>query len=281
MFRKLFIGFLKMFAGFVVTICVMFGAAYAGIFGEENIVLSKILLEDMQQTFSLQNVVSYATRELDTLNENYGFEKWINKGLDEVKDYGFLKHIKTDDYVLGVFQADFGNLGVVVNNDDYSMNNIEDWIDQVWGKAPEIVNVETEYPGTLGDWVFQTQNDMPGTTNARGLLSSVVNRKSAILGYKQALWNMQFNNKVRLQMEDLLLDSQSSNPGISARIAAQSNTLQNIQLSQLNDSQNSMLRMLAEKKLNKMREDDQTSVNIRDSFAGIINIFKTAPTFGE
>jgi hypothetical protein len=274
--------FIKRFSvTFIITISLFIGLAYASMFGEENALLSKMLLEDIQQTFHLKDIIGFAKNELKVVNQKYGYEKWINKGLDTVKDYGFLKHIKTDDYVLGTLQYDLGELGVFVDDDDYQLKNIDEWVDQIWMKSPEIVNVETKYPGSLSDWEFQSKKNLPGTFYGSSTMRNMVNRKSAVLSYKQAMWNLKFNEKVRLRLEDLFVDSQSSNPGEASRIAAQATTLQNIQLAKINGTQSGILRLMAEKRLNKLEDDDIDFLNKQRSFIGIKKLMTSVPTFGK
>lgn len=270
---------LKMSFGVVVSCALLLGAARASIFGEENALLGKILLEDVQHTFHLKDIVSFAGKELQSLNQQYGYEKWINKGLDQIKDYGFLEHIRTDDYVIGTFQYNMGNVGFTMNRDDYTLDNVDDWIDQVWGKAPEIINTQTKYPGSLSEWQLQEENDLPGFALGSGNMRQMVNRGNAQLSYKHALWNMAYNEKIKGTFEQLLDDAQYSNPGEASRINAQSNTLQNIQLGRLDNTQSSILRLMAEKRLNNLQRDQYQSQSLIQGFMGVVSLFKTAPTF--
>lgn len=256
----------------------IFGAK-ASLFGEENAVLGKILLEDMQQTLHLKDIISFATDELNLLNQKYGYERWINKGLDEVKDYGFLQHIKTDDFVLGSFQYNMGNVGFSSNSDDYTMDNLDQWIDQVWGKSPQLINSETKYPGTLAEWQFQSDNNLPGFFLGSSSVRSMVNRENAELSYKHALWNMAYNEKIKSTYETLLSDAETTNPGMANRIMAQSNALQNIQLGRLDNTQSAILRLMAVKQLNHHQSRTSDAQTLSQSLVGISNLFNNAPRF--
>ncbi len=256
----------------------MIGAARASMFGEENVLLSKMLVEDIQQTFRLQDIVSFAGKELDSLNKRFGYEKWINKGLDQVKDYGFLKYLRTDDFVIGNFQDNMERVGFSMNGDAYTMGNLDEWIDQVWGKAPEMLNSRTQYPGSYSEWQFQQENDLPGLFLGSSSMSNMVNRSNAQLSYKHALWNMAYNEKIKQTYMDLLDDAQSSNPGAASRITAQSSALQNIQLGRLDDTQSTILRLMAAKELDHYQNKNHQTQTLVQGFTGVANLFKTAPT---
>lgn len=270
----------KFLLGFTITFFLFVGVdiARASLFGEENAILGKILLEDVQQTLHLADIIKFASKELNVINEKYGYDRWINKGLDEVKDYGLLKYIKTDDFIMGTLQNDMGKVGIQLNADDYNFDNVEEWIELVWGKAPEAVNIQTEYPGSIEEWKFQTEHNLPSVYSGYSPMRTAVNRTSSELAYKQALWNMQFTEKSKQLYQDLLLDASVANPGKSARIAAQSNAYQNIQLEKINSTQNSILRLMAEKRLSHLQKEDMTQVNIEEGFSGVMGLFKSFPT---
>lgn len=277
--KRLFRIILKFTLGGILTFALFVGAARASLFGEENAILGKILLEDVQQTLRLQDIVTFATKELQVLNQRYGYEKWINKGLDEVKDYGFLDHIKTDDFIIGSFQYNMGNVGFNMNGDEYTLGNADEWIDQVWGKAPELMNSATKYPGSLSEWKFQEENDLPGMFLGSSSVTNMVNRGNAQLSYKHALWNMNFNERIKQTYEQLLDDAQYSNPGEASRISAQSNALQNIQLGRLDNTQSAVLKLMAEKRLNHIQNKQYQSQSISQGLGGVVSLFGTVPTF--
>lgn len=268
----------KLIAGLVLGLVLLIGGAQASLFGEENALLGKILLEDVQHTLHLKDIVSFAGKELQALNQRYGYEKWINKGLDQVKDYGFLDHIRTDDYIIGTFQYNMGNVGFSMNGDDYMMNNVDEWIDSVWDKAPEMINSATKYPGSLSEWQLQGENDMPGFGIGSGSMRDMVNRGNAQLSYKHALWNMAYNEKIKQTYEDLLIDAQSANPGESSRLVAQSSALQNIQLGRMDNTQSAMLRLMAQNQLNNIQNKKHKSQSLVQGLSGIMSLFGSAPT---
>lgn len=276
--RKIIKTIFKTILAGVMVFALMIGAARASLFGEENAFLGKILVEDIQQTLRLQDIVGFATKELDTLNKRFGYEKWINKGLDQVKDYGFLKYLKTDDFVIGNLQYNMESVGFSMNGDAYTMGNLDEWIDQVWGKAPEILNGQTKYPGSLSDWAFQSENDLPGVFLGSPSVSNMVNRGNAQLSYKHALWNMAYNEKIRQTYIDLLDDAQNSNPGEASRINAQSNALQNIQLGRLDNTQSAILKLMAAKQLDHYQNKNNQTQTLAQGFSGVADLFKTAPT---
>lgn len=277
--RNLLKTILKMVLGSIVALVLLLGAARASIFGEENALLGKIFLEDMQQTLRLKDIISFASKELHVLNQKYGYEKWINKGLDQVKDYGFLDHIKTDDYVLGTLQYNLGNVGFTMNGDDYTLGQFDEWVDQVWGKAPELLNSESKYPGSLSEWQFQQQNDLPGLFLGSSTMSNMVNRQNAQLSYKHALWNMAYNDKIKQTYEDLLDDAQSSNPGEASRISAQSNALQNIQLGRLDNTQSAILKLMAAKQLSNLQSQQHDAQSLAQGLSSVGKLFTHVPTF--
>lgn len=270
---------IKMIFGIIIGFVLLIGGAQASLFGEENALLSKILLEDMQHTFNLKNLVNLAGNDLKILNEKYGYDKWINKGLDQIKDYGYLEHLKTDDFVLGTLQYNMGNVGLSMNGDDYIMNNVDEWIDQVWGKAPELLNSATKYPGSLSEWKIQDENNLPGLSIGSGSMRDMVNRGNAQLSYKHALWNMAYNEKIKQTYADLLMDAQESNPGEANRITAQSNAMQNIQLGRMDNTQSAILRLMAQKQLNNIQNQQHQSQSLVEGISGVVNLFQTAPTF--
>lgn len=276
--RKSIRTFGKLIAGMALGLVFLIGGAQASLFGEENALLGKILLEDVQHTLHLKDIISFAGKELQTLNQRYGYEKWINKGLDQVKDYGFLDHIKTDDYIIGTFQYNMGNVGFSMNGDDYMMNNVDEWIDSVWDKAPEMINTATKYPGSLSEWQLQAENDMPGFGIGSGSMRDMVNRGNAQLSYKHALWNMAYNEKIKQTYEDLLYDAQSANPGESSRLVAQSSALQNIQLGRMDNTQSAMLRLMAQNQLNNIQNKKHKSQSLVQGLSGIVSLFGSAPT---
>lgn len=269
----------KMLTGAILTFAFLIGGARASLFGEENALLGKILLEDVQQTLRLQDIITFATKELQVLNQKYGYEKWINKGLDQVKDYGFLEHVKTDDFIIGSFQNNMGNVGFSMNGDDYKLDNVDDWIDQVWGKSPEILNSATQYPGSLSEWKFQEENNLPGLFLGSSSMRSMVNRGNAELSYKHSLWNMAFNEKIKATYEALLDDAQYSNPGEASRMSAQSNAMQNIQLGRLDSTQSAMLRLMAEKRLNNIQSREERTYSLFQALTGVSNLFTSMPIF--
>lgn len=270
---------IKMIFGIIIGFVLLIGGAQASLFGEENALLSKILLEDMQHTFNLKNLVKLAGNDLKILNEKYGYDRWINKGLDQIKDYGYLEHLKTDDFVLGTLQYNMGNVGLSMNGDDYIMNNVDEWIDQVWGKAPELLNSATKYPGSLSEWKIQEENNLPGLSIGSGSMRDMVNRGNAQLSYKHALWNMAYNEKIKQTYADLLMDAQESNPGEANRITAQSNAMQNIQLGRMDNTQSAILRLMAQKQLNNIQNQQHQSQSLVEGISGVVNLFQTAPTF--
>lgn len=270
---------IKMIFGIIIGLVLLIGGAQASLFGEENALLSKILLEDMQHTFNLKNLVNLAGNDLKILNEKYGYDRWINKGLDQIKDYGYLEHLKTDDFVLGTLQYNMGNVGLSMNGDDYIMNNVDEWIDQVWGKAPELLNSATKYPGSLSEWKIQDENNLPGLSIGSGSMRDMVNRGNAQLSYKHALWNMAYNEKIKQTYADLLMDAQESNPGEANRITAQSNAMQNIQLGRMDNTQSAILRLMAQKQLNNIQNQQHQSQSLVEGISGVVNLFQTAPTF--
>lgn len=270
---------LKTSAGAVIALLFLIGGARASLFGEENALLGKILLEDVQQTLRLQDIITFATKELQVLNQKYGYEKWINKGLDQVKDYGFLEHVKTDDFIIGSFQYNMGNVGLSMNGDDYKLDNVDNWIDQVWGKSPEILNSATEYPGSLAEWKFQEENDLPGLFLGSSSMRSMVNRGNAELSYKHSLWNMAFNQKIKDTYEALLDDAQYANPGEASRMSAQSNAMQNIQLGRLDSTQSAILRLMAEKRLNNLQNREEETYTLFQALTGVSSLFNSIPIF--
>jgi hypothetical protein len=275
--------FIKFLMGFVLIITLFIGGdiARASIFGEENVILSKILLEDIQQTFRLKDIVGFATKELKLINQKYGYEKWLNQGLNELKDYGVLKHIKTDDYIMGKLQTAFDGMGFYLNADEYNLENLDEWVDQIWGKAPELINAETEYPGTFSEWSYQAKNNLPGVYSGFSPIRSMAGRNSAELAYKHAIWNLKFNDKARQAYEELYYDAHLANPGKANRISAQSNALQNAQLSKISTTQSSILRLMAENTMSRLQDDGINQQAMQDGFEGIEHIFKFAPTFGK
>lgn len=252
--------------------------ARADLFGMDSTILTKMLVEDVQQNLHLADIYKMGMNEFKLLNERYGYQKWINKGLDEVKDYGLLQHLKTDDFIIGTLQHDFSQVGFDLNADTYNMENLDEWISQIWDKSPEIININTKYPGSLDEWNFQAENNLPGVNQGFRSLHNSVNRKSAYLSYKQALWNMKFTEKSKQQYKQLLKDVTTANPGKSTRLTAQSNAYQNFQLAKINNTQSSILRLMAEKKLNKLQDDDYSRLNVMKSFSGLSNMFKSLPT---
>jgi len=275
--RSLKLGFI----GFIVCIVILSGVATASMFGEENGLLSKILLEDIQHTLKLQTLVGFAGSQLKALNEKYGYDRWINKGLDKVKDYGVLSEFKTDDYVIGKLQSDTDKLGIHFGRNDYSMDSVNKWVDKLWGTSPEILNSQTQYPGDLGDWSFQINNHLPHVFTGSYSLRSEAGRESAELAYKRALWNMQFVKQSEANYKNLLFDSQSANPGEASRITAVSSSLQNMQLSQINDTQSTLLKLVAEKQLTSNLEENIKTTNMQSGFVGIKSIFQSMPTPGQ
>lgn len=268
----------KLIAGMVLGLMLLIGGAQASLFGEENALLGKILLEDIQHTVNLKNLVKLAGNDLKILNEKYGYDRWLNKGLDKIKDYGYLEHLKTDDFVLGSFQYNMGNVGFSMNSDDYIMNNVDEWIDQVWGKAPEVINAATKYPGGLSEWKMQEENNLPGFSIGSGSMRDMVNRGNAQLSYKHALWNMAYNEKIKQTYEDLLFDAQGANPGESSRLVAQSSALQNIQLGRMDNTQSAMLRLMAQNQLNNIQNKKHKSQSLVQGLTGIVGLFGSAPT---
>jgi len=270
-----------MFLSFVLSLFVFIALARASIFGEENAILSKILLEDVQHTLKLKDIIGFAGEQLQTLNEKYGYDKWLNKGLDEVKSYGFLEELSLDDYVLGTLQSDVDQLGFHFGDNDYQMDNLNEWIEQAWGTAPELANAQTQYPGSINEWNFQVEHDLPGVYAGSYSLRSAAGRESAELAYKRALWNMRFTQKNRLKYEDLLLDAHNANPGEASRLMAVSSGLQTIQLSQINDTQSTLLKLNAERQLTSNLEETIKTTNVKNGFQGLRGLFRAAPTFGK
>lgn len=221
---------------------------YASLFGEENVILSKMLVEDIKHSLSLESIFKAGVQEIKELNKKYLYDKWINKGLDEVKDFGFLSELKTDDYIVGTFQRDVGKLGMKYQGEEFRFDNIDDWFEQVWDLAPS---------------QFQKSS-----------LRDIVSRESAELALESYIWNMEYNNKIRLRYDQLQDSATNSNPGLANRITAQTNALQTYQLSNISDTQGRIMQMMAIRRLEKMQQEKQTQNYFKDSFLGLKSIYK-------
>lgn len=273
-------GLKKFFLGLFISFFVIDSTlAFFGV--GESTLLSKILVEDVRQTLRLSEIMKMAGNELKVLNEKYGFQKWINKGLDDVKDYGLLEKLKTDDYILGTFQDDMGVFGVSVNENNFQLNNLDEWIETVWGISPEVANGETKYSGNFGDWQKQFKGEIPAVYSTKSSLRSIVNRKNSQLALNHFIYNHDFNSKVRDQYKQLQIDATKANPGVASRMTAQSNALQNLQLANMNDTQSIMLRMMALRHLDEQQNDDLEIFSFKNSFLGIQKMMKGVPTFGK
>lgn len=220
----------------------------ASIFGEENAILGNMLIEDIQHTLQLKNLVGFATNHLKVLNEKYGYEKWLNQGLDEVKDLGLLSELKTDDYIIGTFQRDMDKLGYKYQGEDFKLDNMNDWIDQLWEISPDEVN-------------------------SKAGLRNKVSRTTAEMALEHYQWNLEYNNKIRNRYNQLQSEATTANPGLSSRLTAQTNVLQSYQLSNINDTQNRVLQLMAIKQLENLQQKYETQSYIKESFKGISNIF--------
>jgi hypothetical protein len=222
----------------------------ASIFGEENAILGKMLIEDIQHTFHLKNLVGFATSQVKVLNEKYGYEKWLNQGLDEVKDFGLLSELKTDDYIIGTFQRDMDKLGYKYQGENFQLDNMNEWVDQLWELSPEEVN-------------------------SKAGLRDKVTRTTAEMALEHYLWNLNYNNKIRNRYNQLQSQATIANPGLSSRLTAQTNVLQSYQLSNINDTQNRVLQLMAIKQLENLQQKYETQSYFKESFNGISGIFNS------
>lgn len=221
---------------------------FASIFGEENAILGKMLVEDIQHTLHLKNLVGFATDQLKVVNEKYGYDRWLNQGLDEVKDLGFLNELKTDDYIIGTFQRDMDKLGYKYQDENFQLENMNEWIDQIWDLSPEEIN-------------------------SKAGLRNKVSRNTAEMALEHYLWNLQYNEKIRNRYNQIQSEATTANPGLSSRLIAQSNVLQSYQLSNINDTQNRVLQLMAIKQLEHLQQKYETQSYLKDSFKGMSDIF--------